>query len=112
MDYVIKTGHGFSKNKYYFQFENLIKDLSTKLNALDKENLQPKLLINIDADKGSDDIILSYSVEKWPSYVYLITKGDNLLEMTQRLFGVLLETLEKKEPSNFKSLDAIIKNQL
>lgn len=112
MDYEITAGQGFSKNKYYYQFENLIKDLSSKLDAMDKENLQPKLLVNIDADKGSDDIILSYSVEKWPSYVYLITKGDNLLEMTQRLFGVLLETLEKKEPTNFRGLDVIKKNQL
>ena len=112
MDYIITSGQGLTNDSKYVQFERLIVELVGKLNSLEIKKLNPKLIVNVDSIKEGEDIILSYSVEKWPSYVYLITKGDDLIEMSKRLFGVLKNTLENKQEINSTEIQKRIDNQL
>jgi len=95
MDYTISSNLDIGQSSDFLQLELLAQDF--KANVMNKiaPDLHPRLLIQVSCLKGNDkDIVLSYTIKEWRYFVFIITKGDDLLAMAKRLFEKLLSFFE------------------
>jgi hypothetical protein len=89
MNYSITSTQELSQSADILALELLTQDFSKKVVDKISPELHPRLTIRVDSMKGND-IILSYTLEEWNYFVYIITKGNDLLAMAKRLFDKLL----------------------
>lgn len=94
MDYSITSTQELSQSADILALELLTQDFSKKVVEIISPEFHPRLIIRVDSMKGSD-IILSYTLEDWNYFVYIVTKGDDLLAMAKRLFDKLLSLFKQ-----------------
>jgi hypothetical protein len=93
MGYVINLSKNITATVIYRQLEELIVPILNSI-LLDKDSNQGSdLIINVGSG-DSGEYHLSYSLDYSGRYIYMFTKGDNIIDMAEKLIQKLISYFE------------------